>query len=1178
MKALVRWAIGNMPAMNTLMVTILLVGAASVFFMRREVFPEFDLDFITVTVPYPGATPAEVEEGICQKIEEAVQAIAGIKKITSIAREGAGTVLIELESNIPDVQRVLNEVRSDVDRIPSFPELAEDPEVQQITLRNAAIRVGVLGPEGGSEKKLRDEAEKIRDAILLLPSVSQAELVGTKEYQIDVEISEETLRKYGLTLQDVANIIRRGNIEMPGGTMRTESQEVLLRGKNKQLTGEGISQIPLITQSDGVVLTVGDLGVVRDAFNDTTAENFINGKPGMVINVQKVSSEDLLAITDEVRHFVDTANQPGGIQLPHGYSVACWSDVSIMVKDRLELLGRNGLQGLILVFVVLTLFLQLRLAFWVAAGVPISILGACAILFGTGQTLNMISMFAFLTALGILVDDAIVVGENVYAHHESGKDWHTAAVDGTYEVIPSVIASVMTTIIAFTPLLFVPGILGKFFAVMPFAVIVMLIISLLESTFVLPCHLAHGVPRWWTRYFTWIRRPGIAMAWSIMGVALWGVIIATVSQHPVPGWKIGLFGGVGLFVAAFPQVVALLVLVGRFIDWLNHHVSSGLEKFINRGYTPLLRWTIRYPGMVLSAATALLLVTVSLFFWGAVPFNAFPKLDSDSISAQIMYPDGTPAAVTEAATKRLEDAIWKVNKELSKKLETPGDQLVQLTHRAVGHTSVTQGRSQEQPATGSHVGAVGVELLEAAKRQNIKSVEVTDLWRKYAGQFPGAESVTFGARHMGPGGKAIEFKLLAKPEHMADLEAAAEACKEELKKKEGVFDIADDSQPGKWEYQLKVKDEAQAMGNSEQDVAGTVRAAYYGQEVMRLQRGRHEVKLMVRYPEEERRRLSQFDEVRIRTAPSVKELIQGVIAQNNGNSSRFDRTRSAERPLTELADVDVQRGYSQINRADQLRSITITADLDEKVANAEKLIGQLKTDFMPKLFTDYPDVRVRWEGQNEQTRESVAGLMVGLGIALLAMFVLLTLEFTSYLQPLLIMAIIPFGIIGAIYGHLILRMELTLFSLFGLVALTGVVVNDSIVLIDFINHRIRGGIPLEEALVDAGRRRFRPVLLTSVTTIVGLMPILLEKSFQAQVLIPMATSLCFGLMLSTIMVLVLVPAMYMTYYRLTTSRADRADAEREPAELDEFAEPPELGEEDEDEDEAPGSIRIARSG
>ena len=492
MKSLIQWAVRNTPAMNTLVVSVMVLGVMSLSMMRREVFPDFELEIILVSVPYPGASPDEVEEGICQKIEEAVRSIEGIKQVIAIAQEGAGHVVIELHADIDDVQRALNEVRSEVDRIPSFPALAEEREVKQITMRQPVINVGVLGPESTdtrSELQLRELAERVRDDLLQQPAVSQATIVGEREFQIDVEIPEATLRKYGLSLARVAEIIRRENVELPGGTMRTDAQEVLLRGKNKRTVGEQLLDVPLVTAPGGVVLTVGDLGTVRDEFDDTiTSISRINGRPGLAISVERTTSEDLLAMVEAVKSYVATAN------LPPGYELAIWGDQSVEVRNRLDMLTKNGIQGLILVFLLLAAFLELRLAFWVAAGIPIATLGACAILYFMGHTLNELTTFGFLMVLGMLVDDGIVVGENIYSHRQRGKNYLQAAIDGAYEVLPSVTASVATTVIAFTPLLYVSGVMGKFVGVVPVAVIAALIISLFESIFVLPCHLSHAPP------------------------------------------------------------------------------------------------------------------------------------------------------------------------------------------------------------------------------------------------------------------------------------------------------------------------------------------------------------------------------------------------------------------------------------------------------------------------------------------------------------------------------------------------------------------------------------------------------------------------------------------------------------------------------------------------------------
>jgi multidrug efflux pump subunit AcrB len=566
--------------------------------------------------------------------------------------------------------------------------------------------------------------------------------------------------------------------------------------------------------------------------------------------------------------------------------------------------------------------------------------------------------------------------------------------------------------------------------------------------------------------------------------------------------------------------------LGGVLAWVNRATDNVLKDvIIDRLYLPALRFALHNPALVMATAVAVLLMFGSLVTGRIVPFVLMPKLDANSISASINYPDGTPADVTAEATRKLEETI----RQLDGKYREQGAPIVELTRRSVGFQSRQEGPGMNAEESGSHLGGVTAELVDTTHRE-IDSETILAEWRQAAGEFPGAESLRFASRAFGPGGTPIEFKLLAGADEMERLEAAVERTKGRLAEYPGVFDIRDDSRPGKWEFQLRVKDRAQAMGVPMGDLAETVRAAYYGEEVMRLQRGRHEVKLMVRYPREDRRSLAEFDQIRVRT---------GI---------------AAERPLTELAEVDVQRGYSEINRVDQLRSITISADVDESTANADSLVEELKADFMPALLADFPMVSVRWEGQKEQSDESLASLKTGFGVALVAMFVLLTLQFRSYVQPVMILAIIPFGMVGAVAGHALMGMPLTLFSVFGLVALTGVIVNDSIVLIDFINHRVRDGIPLTEALLDAGRRRFRPVLLTSVTTIAGLTPLLLETSFQAQILIPMATSLSFGLLVGTALVLFLVPTMYKVYGTLVgvgqvdgpPPPVDKAPRETEP--------------------------------
>lgn len=997
MKSVVRWAVNNSPAMNTLMIGVLVVGALSMWSMHREVFPQFELEILLVTVPYPGASPEEVEEGLSLKMEEAVRSIDGIKRLTSIAQEGTAFLVLELETYV-DVQQTLNEVRSEIDRIPSLPDLAEDPEIQQITFREPAIRVGVIGPaetDLDAELALRDVTEGVRNDLLALPSISQANIVGGRPYQIDVQISESRLREYGLSLAQVANIIRRQNIELPGGSIKSDTQEILLRGKNKKLLGEEIARIPLVTEEDGVVLTVEDLGTVTDAFEDVTAINRIDGQPGLAISVDRTRNEDLLGIVDEVKEYVARA------QLPAGYHLKTWADHSVDVRDRMNLLLKNGIQGLILVFLVLAIFLDLRLSFWVALGIPIAILGAGAALLYFGQTLNMLSMFAFLMALGIVVDDAIVIGENIYAHKQRGGDPITAAINGTVEVIPSVFASVTTTIIAFTPLLFVSGVMGKFIAVMPVAVIAMLVISLIESTFILPCHLAHSKSAEETAHVTWARD-----VWTFFR-----------SKPALVKYSLGIV--LALLAVVAEKLFYPFHRLSEAFHWISYKSNRFLEAVVDRFYLPTLRWSLKHPSIVISTTISGALMSLGLVAAGVTPFTVFPESDSNEIEALLLYPDGTPASITDAATQRIAAALERVNEQLSADRDTP---MVRTIRRTVGQARDLAAIGPDL-ANGSHVGKIDGELVDAGTR-NLTSQEVVAMWRKEAGEFPGVESLTFGSPEQGPGGTPIEFRLLTEPEHMSRLEEAIEKCKKKLATYKGIVDIRDDSRPGKWEFQLKIKEKAESLGITLAQLAQTVRGAYYGEEVMRLQRGRHEVKLMVRYPEDERRELANFNEIRVRDEDGT------------------------EYPLTELAEVTVQRGYAEINRIDQLRSIAVLADVRETEGNARETVANLQAKFMPGLLAEYPELTVAWEGQQEQTNESVASMIRGLIVALLAMFVLLTLEFRSYFQPLIILGIIPFGVVGAIWGHAFMGLELTMFTLFGLVALTGVVVNDSIVLID----------------------------------------------------------------------------------------------------------------------------------
>ncbi len=1075
MRAVIRWAISNSPAMNMILIASLLIGSISLIVMKREIFPEFQLEILLVAVPYPGASPEDTEQGICQPIESALFGLDGVKKMTAVARENVGYVILELNNNVRNVQKVLNEVDSKVKAIDNFPQDIEIPDVEQIVFRNPAITIGIIGPENSGldplqEKvQLRALAEEVRNDLLQLepvkpanlraafypiiapagrPAVSSAEIVAAQDYQIDVEVSEESLRNYGMSLQEIAARISSQSRSLAGGTMDTTSNEVLLSGSDNLDTGEKIKPLALRGNANGEVVRVQDVANVIDGFADTTSRHFIDGRPGIVINVTKTSQEDMLTVVDSVKAYVEDK------KMPEGYELKVWRDLSVDVRDRINMLSRNGLQGLILVFIVLAVFLDLRLAFWVALGIPVSILGAGFILILCGQTLNMLSMFAFLMALGIVVDDAIVIGENIYSKRKEGLSFVQASIEGTYEVLPSVCASVTTTIIAFLPLMFITGVMGKFIAVMPVAVIAMLVISLVESMFILPCHLAHE-----NNLF------------------------------------LRMVGG-SLYIFKF-----LLVP----FRWVNNLASKFMEFLIEFIYLPVLRFALFHKLMFIAASMAFVFGSIGLGLSGIVPFEAFPTLDTRYIAGTVVFPDGANEEFTQKATVELENAIYRVNERIKK---NRGEEILDIIYRKIGEVG-DAGGAPTGVTSGSHVGSVDVELTTTAER-SITSDEIISMWREEMPEIEGVEVVRFSEANMGPGGNAIEFRLMAMGDSTQYLEEAAERCKKYLETKKGVSDIEDDSRVGKLEMIVEVNDQGKALGLTEDDVYNTIRASYFGLEVSKSPRAGREVRVMVRYPEEQRRLFSNFQEIRIRDS---------------------DRN---ERPVTSIADIRYERSLAEISRLNQKRSVTITAAIDkEQGANAAQIVAEMKTGFVKDLLDEYKErgvvLFVNWEGQAQQTSESFTSMQIGFLIAMFCMYILLTLEFRSYLQPLIILFTIPFGCIGAIGGHAIMGLELTLFSFFGLIALTGVIVNDSIVLVDFINHRVRAGMSLNASLIEAGRRRFRPVMLTSFTTIAGLFPMLLETSFQAHVLIPMAASLVFGLASGTVFILVLVPVFYKIY-------------------------------------------------
>jgi multidrug efflux pump subunit AcrB len=1035
-KKIIAWFATNGVAANLLMWVIVAAGVTTLFGIKQEVFPEFASGIVTVRVPYPGASPEEVEEGVVVRIEEKIQDLDGIKKINSTAAENMATVLVESIEGT-NIQKLTNDVKSRVDAIDTFPDEAEKPIVEEALIRNQVLEVAISGD--ADERTLKVLGERVRDDLSALPEITQVELVSVRPYEVSIEVSEEALRRWGLTFDQVAQAVRRTSLDLPGGKVSTSGGEILLRTKSQAYFGSEFDSLSLLTLADGTRLTIGDVAEVRDAFADTDIWSRFDGQPAVLVQVFRVGQQGALEIAEVVQDYLTQAR----LEVPEGIQLTVWQDRTKILQSRLDLLIKNGLAGFVLVFLVLALFLKLRLAGWVSLGIPISFLGAIALMPPLDVSINLISLFAFIVVLGIVVDDAIIVGENIYTQFESGKEKLQAAVEGTVEVLVPVTFAVLTGVAAFAPLLGVTGNIGKIMRVIPLIVIPTLLFSLIESLLILPNHLSH------------LRHEGpIESHRGIRGV-----------------W------------ARFQQ-----------------KVSQGLDFVIERSYRPSLELAVRWRYLTVASMAALLLVTFGLLAGGWLKFNFMPKVEADNATSFLTLPQGTPADRTAEALAQIEAAALELQDELE----------MQFGNQPIRHVMTTIGaqpfRSAAGPAalnvgadsSASNIGEVNLELAPAEDRA-INSTEIAKRWREKVGSIPEAIELTFSSS-LFSSGEAINFEISG-PD-VERLREFAAALRSELATYPATQDISDSFRAGKKELRLTVKPEAEAAGLTQADLARQVRQAFYGEEAQRIQRGRDEVKVMVRFPEEHRRSLGDLENLRLRT-PQGHEI-----------------------PFSTAATLEYTRGPASIRRTDRNRVVNVTSDVDDQRGNANEIIADLKANVLPALLADFPEVRYTLAGEQEEQRESMAGLAKGFVLALFVIYALLAIPFKSYLQPLIIMSAIPFGLIGAIWGHLVMGMDLAILSMFGIVALTGVVVNDSLVMVDFINRSYREGVPLHDAIRTAGVSRFRPILLTSLTTFAGLTPLLLERSLQARFLIPMAISLAFGVLFATFITLVLIPSLY----------------------------------------------------
>ena len=1035
MKSLIDWFANNGVVANLLMMVIIALGLLGVSGVNQEVFPTFEAELISVAVPYRGAAPEEVEEAVCVRIEEAIQGLEGVKRMTSTAAEGAGSVLIEVETGY-DIRELLDDIKARVDAISTFPLETEKPVVQELVPRLQVINVSLYGDT--DELTLKRLGQKVRDDLTALPEISQADLKSVRPYEISIEVSEGALRRHGITFDEVTQAVRRSSLDMPGGSVKAESGEILLRTKGQAYSGEEFEDLTLLTRADGSRLRLADVARVVDGFEETDQQSRFDGQPTVMIQVYRVGDEDTPDVAAAVHRFVAQVRPT----LPPGISIAAWQDSSVMLGERRDLLVRNGMNGLILVFIVLTLFLRMRLAMWVVIGIPVAFLGAFATMPYTGITINMMTLFAFILVLGIVVDDAIIVAERIHFRQDEGDRGLKGAILGTQEVALPVIFGVLTTMVAFSPFMMVPGLIGNFTRSIPLIVIPVLAFSVIESQFVLPYHLSHHKepPR--------IRKKTLLIrAWD------------------------GFFTG-----------------FGRAVDW-----------FIQSVYRPVLEFALGWRYLTAALGISSLFLAAGLIQGGVVEFVFFPQMDSDKVVVKLTMPQETPSEVTAAAVESIESTVLELGADLAGQhgyplfthvLSSVGEQ--PSSNAGPGNPGIAPSRS--------YLGEVYIELVSGEGRP-YSSAQITTMLRERLDPIPGAVELELVSNLMGGAGKPIDFQM-AGPD-IDELRVVAADIRARLAEYPGVIDITDSFRGGKPEIELALRPSAESLGLSLEDLGRQVRQGFFGEEAQRIQRGRDDVRVMVRYPKEERQSLGYLDNMRIRTPDG------------------------AQVPFLTVADATFGRGFSSITRVDRRRAINVSAGVDEEMANANAILFDFQARHMPDVLADHPNVTYSLEGEQRMQGEFMEGLTRGFLVALFVIFVLMAIPFKSYSQPLIVMSAVPFGLVGAVFGHAILGMTMNFMSMMGMVAVAGVVVNDSLVLVHFINRIRKAGESLIHSVRDSAVMRFRPILLTSLTTAAGVTPLMLETSLQAQFLIPMAVSLASGVLFSTLITLALVPSLYL---------------------------------------------------
>lgn len=1006
----ISWMANNPVVANIFMLFLLIGGFYWGMQIKQEVFPEFTIDKVSISVSYPGASPDEIEKGILLPIEEAIQGIDGIEEVNSTASEGSGKVTVDALIST-DINQLYQDIKNEIDHINSFPDDAEEPTVAIPSRKHEVITIVLYGNQ--TDQVLRETAENVKDQLLRDDGISQVELLGEKSLEMSIEIQQDILRTYGLTIAGIADKIKKASFDLPGGSLKTSAGEILIRVKERKDYKSEFERIPIITSPSGAIIMLGDIATIHDGYEDTDQIMLYNSQPAIGVKVFRVGKQTPITVSDNVQKHIKILAKT----LPDGINIDFVNDRSEVFRQRIDLLLKNGYLGLILVFILLGFFLEARLAFWVTMGIPISFLGSLLIIPYFGVSINMISLFAFIITLGIVVDDTIVIGENVYSYRQKGYSNFDAAIKGAKEVAVPVTFSIITNIVTFMPMYFVPGFMGKVFQNIPIVVASVFIISLIEALFILPAHLGH--------------------------------------QKDHTNSKIM-----------------------QFANRQQQKVSNSITNFIQNVYGPFLRISLKFRYVVLSISIVILLVTIAYVKSGRMGITMFPKVESDFAYVSFELPFGSPVEKTQEIMEHLLMTSKKI-------VEDNGGSSL-----STGTLSFIE----------EHTGWIMVYLTDPETRP-IGALEFAKYWREKAGVIPGIENISFKSDFGGPGsGASLTIKLSHR--NIELLENASSELAEALSFFPVASDIDNGFSAGKVQLDYRLNENGYKLGLTPRDLALQIRSNYYGSEVLRQLRTRNEIKIMVRLPEIERKNEQFLDDM--------------VIITPDGG----------EVPLIEVADVQRGHAYTKIKRVDGRRVIRVTGDINPP-SRANAVLDTLKNETFPKLIEKYPGLQFTKGGKQQDMQKSMSALAKGMIMALIVIYVLLTIPFKSYIQPSIIMVSIPFGIVGAVLGHLLMGFNLSLLSMFGMIALSGIVVNDSLVLIDFANRLVRNGATNYAAIINAGVGRFRPIILTTLTTFLGLMPMILETSRQARFLIPMAISLGFGIVFSTFIILILVPALYI---------------------------------------------------